>query len=202
METRKASPLRDLLVANYDDLTQVLTRRLGSLDRASDALQEAYTRLAQNGEPTGVASPWHYLVRMAQNIGVDRWRADHRRVSVAEGWEFLNLVDDNPDPEREATAKRELEALVAIVKTLPQRRRAIFVAAWFEELAHPEIAKRFNISLRTVRQELQIAREYCGSKLRNQLRPLAMRAALRIVGEGEDNNNTRDEAHGKHQRHD
>jgi RNA polymerase sigma factor (sigma-70 family) len=202
MESRKASPLRDLLVANYDDLTQVLTRRLGSLDRASDALQEAYARLAQNGEPSGIASPWHYLVRMAQNIGVDRWRADHRRVSAIEGWEYLNLMDDSPDPEREAMARRELEALTEIVKALPQRRRAIFVAAWFEELPHNEIAKRFNVSLRTIRQELQIAREFCSAKLRNQLRPLELRAALRIVNNSENENKIGEEARDEHLRHD
>jgi RNA polymerase sigma-70 factor (ECF subfamily) len=170
------------LLANYNDLVKVLTRRLGSAERAEDALQDTYVRLERDGELGALQSPRGYLVRMALNIATDRWRAENRhlaandasagratdpwqtenrRLTVREGDAILDIVDEAPSPEHVMAGRSDLRVLEKILAELPSRRRAIFEAAWIEERSHQEIAHQFGLALRTVQQELKLAREYC-----------------------------------------
>ncbi|HEY0182519.1 MAG TPA: sigma-70 region 4 domain-containing protein, partial [Rhodopila sp.] len=60
-----------------------------------------------------------------------------------------------------AESRLEVEALAAALRTLPERRRAIFLAARVEELPHHVIADRFGTSARTVANEIQRALDHC-----------------------------------------
>lgn len=175
--------LREYLLASYGELVRILTQRLRSQERAEDALQDTYLRLERCTDTGPVHSPRGYLLRMAQNIATDRLRAEKRyvsaasdggpnlaedvepaetqRLTVAEGIGFIHSIDDAPGPEQVAIARSDLKLLAAIVEELPARRRAIFVAAWIEGRSHQEISAKFGISLRSVQNELQLARHYC-----------------------------------------
>ncbi|WP_174263724.1 RNA polymerase sigma factor [Hyphomicrobium sp. CS1BSMeth3] len=152
--------LRELLVANYTSLSQRLARRLGSAESASEALQDAYLRLHKGPELGPIRSPKEYLFRIALNIATDRRRAEARKLTSGEVDALLNVADDAPDPERTAEAKSELRALEQALAELPERRRAIFVAALVENVPRRDLARRYNISVRTVDFEVQRALEH------------------------------------------
>ncbi|NIK88953.1 RNA polymerase sigma-70 factor (ECF subfamily) [Rhizomicrobium palustre] len=164
--------MKNLLVTQYQDFVRWLTRRLGSSDLAQDALQETFLRLEQGSSIGPVHNPKAYLLRIALNMASNRRAADNRRLATSEVDKLLDLPDDAPDPARAVEAKSEISALKRALAELPARRREIFLASWIENLPHPEIARRYQISIRTVQIELKLALEYCDSRLnrRNKLR--------------------------------
>ncbi|HEY4275179.1 MAG TPA: sigma-70 family RNA polymerase sigma factor [Rhizomicrobium sp.] len=172
--------LRKVFLNSYSDLVKTITKRLGSRERAEDALHDAYIRLERNGE-VSAQSPRAYLVRMALNIATDTWRAENhpkripgvpqesRSILTAMGRDAaLNAIDENPDAERVAVARSDLRRLNAILAELPARRRAIFEAIWLEGATPEQAADRFDLALRTIQQELKLAREHCFARFREK----------------------------------
>jgi RNA polymerase sigma factor (sigma-70 family) len=156
--------LRHVLIVRYDDLRQRLTRRLGSAELASEALQDTYLRLEGASGIASVRSPASYLFRMAFNIAVDHRRARARRLARTEVHSLLDIADDAPDAARTVAARLEVEAL-ARMAGMPLRRRSILMAARLDGVPQREIAERFGISLTLVEKELKLAQEYCAARL-------------------------------------
>ncbi len=168
MSDTSNAALKDLLVTQYQDFVRWLTRRLGSSELAQDALQETFLRLEQGNSIGPVRDPKAYLLRIALNMAANRRAADKRRLATSEVDKLLEFPDDAPDPARAAEAKSEIGALKRALQALPARRREIFLASWMENLSHQEIARRYQISVRTVQIELKLALEYCDSRLNRQ----------------------------------
>jgi RNA polymerase sigma-70 factor, ECF subfamily len=157
--------LRQLLVADYDELKKRLTRQLGSADLAGEALQDTFLRL-EGAEIGPVRRPAAYLARMALNIATNRRISENRRLTAAETEILLQVPDDAPDPARTAEARSDIEALKRALAELPARRREVFLAAWVEELPHSAIAERFGATVRTIQIELKHAVEHCALRLK------------------------------------
>lgn len=157
--------LRDVLVERYDDFTRLLSRQLGSRDLAEDALQDTFLRLAREGELAPVHDPRGYLYRMAYNIAAGRSRTERRRLTVAEADTLLDLIDEAPGPEHIAAARSDLRFARMALEELPERRRAIFKAAWVENLSTAEIAMRHNLTVRMIQMELKKAAEHIAARL-------------------------------------
>lgn len=158
--------LRRLLIAGYDDLKRRLTRRLGSVDLAAEALHETWLRLDAGAAELGTLHrPQSYLYRMALNVAADRRRAEQRWVSQAELEALRRADDDLLDQERLLAARAEILDLERALAELPPRRRAVFVAALVEEQAYRAIAARFGMSLRSVEREVSLALAHCGARL-------------------------------------
>lgn len=158
--------LRRLLIAGYDDLKRRLTRRLGSVDLAAEALHETWLRLDAGAAELGTLHrPQSYLYRMALNVAADRRRAEQRWVSQAELEALQRADDDLLDQERLLAARAEILDLERALAELPPRRRAVFVAALVEEQAYRAIAARFGMSLRSVEREVSLALAHCSARL-------------------------------------
>jgi RNA polymerase sigma-70 factor (ECF subfamily) len=160
------SQLQRLLITRYGELKTRLTRRLGSEDLASEALQDTWLRLQGEQIAMVVHSPEAYLFRTAVNAANDRRRAEARRLTRAEVASLLTVPDDAPEPDRVLTARQELEDFAAILAELPPRQRAILLAARLQGLQRNEIAARYGISKRMVLRELAAAQDYCAARLR------------------------------------
>jgi RNA polymerase sigma factor (sigma-70 family) len=160
------SLLQQLLVACYGDLKTRLTRRLGSEDLASEALQDTWLRLQGDQTATVVQSPEAYLFRAAVNAANDRRRAEARRLTRTDVASLLMVPDEAPGPDRALTARRELRDFSTILAELPPRQRAILLAARLEGMQRNEIAIRYGISKRMVLRELASAQNYCAARLR------------------------------------
>ncbi|MTD92730.1 sigma-70 family RNA polymerase sigma factor [Hyphomicrobium sp. xq] len=165
MSDADRTELRHFLVVNYADLSQRLTRRLGSPEAANDALQETYLRLESASVLSPVRNPLNYLFRTALNIAADRRRAETRYLTTTEIDTLLDFADDAPDPARIVEGRSELRALERAIAEMPERRRAIFQAVLVEKTPRRELAKRFGISIRTVDIEVQRALEYGARRL-------------------------------------
>jgi RNA polymerase sigma factor (sigma-70 family) len=159
--------LRQLLVVNYESLSQRLSRRLGSSDNAQDALHDTYLKLEGAAEIGPIRSPKDYLFRIALNLAADRRRAEARRLSVGEVDALFDLADEAPDASRVVEARSELQALERAMAELPERRRLIFKAVLVDNTPRQELAKRFGITQRSVDLEVNRALAFGARCLRN-----------------------------------
>ncbi len=163
-ESSQALLLR-LLISNYSTLKGRLARRLGSADAAGEALQEAFLRVERMDGIGVVRQPQSYLFRVALNVAADLRRSEERRLARSEIERLLQLEEDELDPERIASGRSSVRALVQALDGLPPRPRAILVAARVDGLTHEKIAARFAISTRLVERELKQALDHCRARI-------------------------------------
>jgi RNA polymerase sigma-70 factor (ECF subfamily) len=155
--------LRNLLISRYTTLRNRLQWRLGSEDRAEEALHETWVRLETMPELGPIKNADAYLLRMATNVVIDQSRREHREVQLddTEIEEIFEVEDELANPERIVDARRKVEALGVILAGLTPRRRKILIAARLHGELNTEIAKRMGISLRLVEKELSEALKHC-----------------------------------------
>jgi RNA polymerase sigma-70 factor, ECF subfamily len=157
--------LRQTLLGEYGQLRSKLARRLGSTERADDALQDTWVML-QGSSPIGeVHRPEPYLFRIAYNIALKRRQAERETVTLDDARAALDLVDDTPSPERVVEDRSEVVALEQVLAELSPRRREILVASRLEEAPLREIATRLGLSQRMIEIELKLALIHCGRRL-------------------------------------
>ncbi|MBN8872929.1 MAG: sigma-70 family RNA polymerase sigma factor [Rhodospirillales bacterium] len=153
------------LVAGHDDLARRLSRRFGAVE-AADALQDTFIRIGQAEALPPIKDPLAYLFRVAVNLATDHRRAHARqRLDAGEVSRLLEIPDKAPGPAAIVEGRLQIEALSEAIRQLPERRRAIFLAARVEELPHRIIADRFGISVRTVAYEIERALDHCATYL-------------------------------------
>lgn len=159
--------LHTVLLTRYDALRAKLTQRLGSADLAGDALQDTWLRLQTGGggKVGAVRDPFAFLIRIASNVASNSRTLDQRRARILERHAVDIPLDDAPDPERVTAARSELAAIKRLIADLPERRQAIFLAAWVEEIPYEEIAKKHGVSVRTIQSEVKQTIEYCAAAL-------------------------------------
>jgi RNA polymerase sigma factor (sigma-70 family) len=154
--------LRRLFVDDYAWFSRKLERLTGSAELAEEALQETYVRLAQGGEIRDqLSSPQNYLLKMAINSARKILRKDRVRGRYIDLVELLGIevADDAPGADRIVHAGRDILAVKAVLATMPERRRAIFLLALFDDLPLADIAQRYGIGVRMVQIELKTARD-------------------------------------------
>jgi RNA polymerase sigma-70 factor (ECF subfamily) len=161
MSDNPLTALRRLFVLGYDDLKARLTQRLGSADLAGDAMQDTWLRLAGAESVSAVQSPDNYLFRIALNAADDRRRREKRHRSALDIDSVLDVPDERPTPEQALLARSDIAVFQAIVAELPERRRAIFLAARVGRMPRQEIADRLGISRRSVAREIVMAHKHC-----------------------------------------
>lgn len=148
--------LHAVFLADRPMLLRLLTARLGA-EEAEDALQDLWLKLA--GGTTGpVAEPSAYLYRMANNLALDRRRAQQRRLARDSGWADVQpAAREQPDAERALLSRERLTAVEATLAAMPDRVRLAFRLYRFEELPQRQVAERMGISVSAVEKLLHRA---------------------------------------------
>jgi RNA polymerase sigma-70 factor (ECF subfamily) len=160
--------LMTLIVDLRPSLLRRAQRLVGSAD-AEDLLQDACERAIANAatyEPGTNANAW--LGRIINNLAVDRWRRDWRRVCDPRAIEALSVP---PPQEREPAPDWHgltVEDVRAAAKRLPMPYREAFRLSLEEGLNHDDIAARLGVKPATVGTRLFRAR----ARLRTTLQAL------------------------------
>nr|WP_316629367.1 RNA polymerase sigma factor [uncultured Brevundimonas sp.] len=149
--------LRGHLVTHYDSLLSRVTARLGSRERARDALQDAFVKLSGDAVLEEVRHPTTYLFRMALNIAANSRRKDDRLLGFDEVSSLLDVPDDAADPSRVLEARSEVQIVKQVMAAMSPRRFEICSAAWLEGESTLDIAQKRKMPLRTVQHELRQA---------------------------------------------
>lgn len=155
-----------LLLEQYHTLERRFIRLLGARPAASDALHDAYLRIRLARTVPQLDDAASYLGRIIGNVAADHRRGTQRRLlTQAEISASLDLPSDAPGPEAVLESRSEIMALQAALRELPERRRAIFIAARVQNRPHQAIADSLGLSRRTVETEIQRALDHCAARL-------------------------------------
>lgn len=169
--TQGLSELKRLFTERYDALKSQLMRRLGSAELASDALHDAYLRLAGREGLDRVRAMQAYILHTALNTAVDRIRGAPRELADTEVDALFEMADPAAGPPELLEDRNALRRAVEAMSALPPRQRDIFYSARMERATLEELATRWGISVRLVSRELQRAHEACVRYMEGEAAP-------------------------------
>lgn len=136
------------------DVRVWLKRSLVTSNDVDDVVQEAYCRLANLKEVERIESPRAYFFQTARSIVLEQMRrARIVRIDAVTELDALRIEWDEPSPERIAGGRKELERVMKIVATLPERSRRIFEMRRILGLSQREIAARLGVTENVVENE-------------------------------------------------
>ncbi len=147
--------LEAVFLENRTTLLRFLRAR-GAGDAAEDYLQEVWIK-ASAGASGPIAEPLAYLYRTANNVMLDRRRAELRATRRDTAWS--EAADDAAPAESEARliARERLAAVESALAGLGDRTDAIFRRYRLDGVSQRDIAAEFGISLSAVEKHLQKA---------------------------------------------
>lgn len=154
------SGLEALFLDNRPKLLGFL-RAHGAGEAAEDLLQELWIKVSQT--QTGpIAQPLSYLYRAANNLILDRYRAQRQSTLRERDWTDATGATvpgqaDGPMGERVLIAREELRAMQAALDAVGARAAAIFRRHRIDGIGQREIAGEFGVSLSTVESDLRAA---------------------------------------------
>lgn len=161
-------------------------RRAGTADHdIDDIIQEAYCRLAGLAGVSHINNGRAYFFQTVRSIAIQRIRrARVVRIDSVPEMDALNVVDDEPSPERIVASRRELTRVQALIDGLPDRCREIFTLRRIQGMPQRDIAKLLGVTENVV--EMQSMR--------------GLRLILQALSEGEDHEWTSSLGHKKNDR--
>jgi RNA polymerase sigma-70 factor (ECF subfamily) len=120
-------------------------------DEIGDIVHDAYLKISKMDRVSHIQSGRAYFFSTARTVLLDRIRRERivRIDSLTEA-DALRLADDDPGPERHATARSELARVQKLIANLPGRCREIFELRRIEGVPQREIAERLGIAEHTV----------------------------------------------------
>ena len=159
----QAMLISDLFREHNESLVRFLAARLRSRQDAKEVAQEAYVRLLSLDKPGAISFLRAFLFKTAANLAVDRMRSHcrHQRYSAA----FFDDFQEAPTPERVAIATQSVERIQYLLSELPPKCRQAILLNRIQGLDPSQIAKRMNMSERTIRHYILRALIYCRTGL-------------------------------------
>lgn len=155
--------------ARDGQLLAYLTRKFPGERDLEDAVQESYLRLWRARVAVPVNSVSAFLLRVARNVVLDRYRRRLTRREAELGTSRTeNIIDEGADVvETVSTHEKEL-LLATALATLPSRAHEVVVLCKLKGLSHGEAARRLGISKRTVDEHLRRGMKRLGEELRRR----------------------------------
>jgi RNA polymerase sigma factor (sigma-70 family) len=156
----KDSGLEAVFLENRAALLRFLRAR-GAGEGAEDMLQDMWIK-ARAGVSGPIADPLAYLYRVANNLLLDRRRAELRGARRDQDWHDVAGsgelgVSDAPSGERMLIAREQLAAADGALKALGERTDYVFRRFRVEGASQRAIADELGISLSAVEKHLQKA---------------------------------------------
>jgi RNA polymerase sigma-70 factor (ECF subfamily) len=132
-------------------LFNLILRILRDRADAEDVLQEVFVAVwtrAESYNPT-LGPPAAWLVRIARNRAIDRFRSNAARGRLADASQ--NLAPAAPA----SSSPEERHDVVRALGVLPPEQRELVEQAYFMGLTHSELAARFGLPLGTVKTRVR-----------------------------------------------
>jgi RNA polymerase sigma factor (sigma-70 family) len=152
--------LEAIFLENRTSLLRFLRAR-GADAHSEDLVQDVWLRAsAQASGPIG--NPRAYLFRIAQNLMVDRHRAEIQRRQRENSWSASTGgaekgVSEEPLADHRMAAREQLYRVQSVLDDLGEPTPSIFRRFRIDNVPQKEIAAEFGVSLATVEKHLQKA---------------------------------------------
>jgi RNA polymerase sigma-70 factor (ECF subfamily) len=134
----------------------ICLRVCGDNAGAQDVLQDVYLKIWKSAGAfnPSIASPIAWLAVMARNRAID-WRRSQGRRTGERLEEAIAIADPARDPEALALLSHESRRLHSCLLALDKRQGDVIRSAFFEGLTYPEIARRADAPLGTVKSNIR-----------------------------------------------
>ncbi len=125
-----------------------------SEDDISDIVQDAYVAIARLPRVDHILNGKSYLFQTAKSVLIHKIRRS-RIVPIGQLTELqtASLMHEDPDAERQLSARQQLARVRTLVAALPDKCRAVFEMRRIEGLPQKEIARRLGISENVVEMQ-------------------------------------------------
>lgn len=142
------------ILPHETDVRSWLKRTMRAHSEIDDIIQEAYCRLAALDDVTHIAEPRAYFFQVARNVVLAQMRrARVVRIETVTEIEALEILDEDPSPERIAAGRWELARVQRAMETLPARCRRVVELRKIRGLSQRAIAQALGISENVVENE-------------------------------------------------
>jgi RNA polymerase sigma-70 factor (ECF subfamily) len=152
--------LADRIASHRPELRAYCHRMLGSPFEADDAVQETLLRAWRGSARFEGRAPLRaWLYQIATNVCVDAANSRSRRPTPTDDWCERDAECAPPDPAEVALAREDLRlALIAVIRTLPPRQRAVLLLRDVLCWRAAEAAELLGTTVTAVNSSLQRAR--------------------------------------------
>ncbi|MBC2607149.1 RNA polymerase sigma factor [Pelagicoccus albus] len=127
-----------------------------------DVMQEAYLKVMKAHAQKEVKAPKAFLFATARNLALNSVRhAKVRGETTALPIEDCEFIDGAEGVHEAVARNQELEILTKAIQSLPDRCRQIFTLRKVYGMSQRDIARKLNISARTVNAQISIGVNKC-----------------------------------------
>ncbi|MDE1150806.1 MAG: RNA polymerase sigma factor [Azospirillaceae bacterium] len=146
------------LEAHQSLLRGYFARRIRQTQDVDDYVQDVYLRALAAAPSRGVENWRAFLLRVANNLLVDRFRRNATRHHDAHQAldDVGELTDENGhSPEHTAMMRQELACLEAALRTVDPLARHAFLLVRVDGLSHREVAGRLGLEVKMVSRHIE-----------------------------------------------
>ena len=134
--------------------TWLRRRRLEGLE-VDDIIQETYSRLIAAQSVQHVLDAKSYTFQIASSVVIDHLRRMKVvPISSVPDLDYLEVVSEDPSPERQAIDREELHRLAHMIASLPGKVRDVFTLRRVHGLSQREVAQQLGLSESTVEKHM------------------------------------------------
>ena len=146
--------LKHLYQLTNSNLFALALRILKQRDLAEDCLQLAFVKIWHNAHQfdPAKAKPITWLNAIVRNQALDILRKNkHQKLHDTSDETLAHLADQGPSQEQQVSQSQDQRAIHHCLGKLTQNQRQCLQLAYFEGLAHPQVAHQLNLPLGSVK---------------------------------------------------
>lgn len=156
-----AGVLADYLAVK-SSLKQYLMRFFVRRQDVEDVLQETFLRAFQSEQNQEIRSPKSFLYKIGKNLALSEKSAKASQLMMYVGeFDESSVIDTKPSAEDSLELEQRIAILNEVIQALPPQCRRVLVMRKLFGLSHKEVARRLNISVKTVEQHLTKGLQHC-----------------------------------------
>jgi len=163
-DTCNQSTFRKLYETHSDALRNFIYYKIGDTGFAEDTVQESYIRLWKKCTNVPFEKAKSFLFTVANNLLLDRVK--HKKVQV-KFLAFAPKQTSNQSPEFLLEEQEFKEKLEAVISSLPDLQRTVFLMNRIDKMKYREIAEALGISQKAVEKRMHKALQIIRAKIGN-----------------------------------
>lgn len=147
----------------YEVLCRTAVRITKEQNLAEDIVQEVLFELYKKSDKVKIESLIGYLKRSVYNRSLNKIKSNRDFVDADE---VSYELTDNASTSQDNMEYKELESFInESIDKLPEKCRLVFVLNRFEQLSYKEVAKKLDISVKTVENQMSKALKFLRAEM-------------------------------------
>jgi RNA polymerase sigma-70 factor (ECF subfamily) len=156
MKTGDRESFNVLFRRYYAPMVRFCVRFVADADQAAEIVQDLFVKIWTNREKLSISTSFEsYMLRAVRNASITYINKERAHAEVNES---IYTDDSDANDPSETLQSNNLElSYRAILASMPEKRREVFLASRFDGLKYAEIADKLGISQKTVEAHMGAA---------------------------------------------